>query len=131
MQETDRMSRFPLKFTALVSLLALAGCMHPPMYQQQAPYGQQMYAPQGNFPPSGTMVIPPSNAPLYQPGGSTYSNPGTPSTPSTPAQSDDFKKPSGSSDPRYFGPDEQQVPLPSDPGTGSGSQPFSNDLELP
>lgn len=121
------MSRFPLKFTALVCLLTLAGCMHPPMYQQP-PYGQQMYAPQGNFPPSGTMVIPPSNAPLYQPGGSTYS---TPSTPGTPSQPDDFKKPGAATDPRYFGPDEQQVPLPSDPGTAPGSQPFSNDLELP
>ena len=118
------MSRFPLKFTALVSLLAFAGCMRPPMYQQ-APYGQQMYAPQGNFAPSGTMVIPPSNAPLYQPGGSTYSTPGTPSQP------DDFNKPSGSSDSRYFGPGEQQVPLPSDPGSGTGSRPFSNDLDLP
>jgi hypothetical protein len=124
------MSRFPLKFTAPVSLLALAGCMYPPMYQQQpygqqAPYGQQMYAPQGNFAPSGTMVVPPSNAPLYQPGGSTYSTPGT------PLQTDDFNKPSGSSDPRFFGPNDQ-VPLPSDPaaGTGSGSRPFSNDLDL-
>ena len=71
------MSRFPIKFAASLSLFVLTGCMHPPMHQQ-APYGQQMYGPQGNFAPSGTIVVPPSNAPLYQPGGSTYSSPSTP-----------------------------------------------------
>ena len=78
------MSRFPTKFAAPLSLLALAGCMYPPMYQQ-GPYGQQMYGPQSNFAPSGTIVVPPSNAPLFQPGGSTYSSPST-----TPSQTDDF-----------------------------------------
>ncbi|MEJ7595098.1 MAG: hypothetical protein WKF77_26535 [Planctomycetaceae bacterium] len=96
------------------------------MYQQ-APYGQQMYSPQGNFAPSGTIVVPPSNAPLYQPGGSTYSIPST-----TPTQTDDFKKPVNNDGDRFFSPDEN-VPLPSDAGTGadkgSGTRPFSSDLD--
>ena len=123
------MSRFPLNFAAPLPLLILVGCMHPPMYQQ-GPYGQQMYAPQGNFAPSGTFVVPPSNAPLYQPGGSTYSSPGIPSIPTTPGQPDDFTKPADSSDSRFFTP-EDKVPLPSDAGgdTDSGTRPFSNDLD--
>ena len=120
------MFRFPTKFAAPLSLLALAGCMYPPMYQQ-GPYGQQMYGPQGNFAPSGTIVVPQTNAPLYEPGGSTFS------VPATPGQLDDFKKPNGN-DPRYFKGDEKEgVPLPSDPGAGSGEgtgvRPFSSDLD--
>ena len=121
------MSRFSTKFAAPLSLIALAGCMHPPMYQQ-GPYGQQMYGPQGNFAPSGTIVVPPSNAPPYQPDGSTYSIPGT-----TPGQADDFKKPVDANGNRYFTPPDESVPLPSDPGTGdgtgTGARPFSSDLD--
>lgn len=121
------MSRFPIRITAPLSLFALAGCMYPPMYQQ-GPYGQQMYGPQGNFAPSGTLVVPPSNAPLYQPGGSTYSIPGT-----TPGQADDFKKPADADGGRFFTPSDDKVPLPSDAGTGSGdgsgTRPFSSDLD--
>ena len=118
------MSGFPLRFVASLSVLSLIGC-YPPMYQQ-GPYGQQMYGPQGNFPPSGTIVVPPSNAPLYAPG----------STFSPPAQTDSFSKPEESKDQRYFGSDGN-VPLPSDAGTGTGSgtgtgagtRPFSSDLD--
>ena len=117
------MSRFPIRITAPLSLFALAGCMYPPMYQQ-GPYGQQMYGPQGNFAPSGTIVVPPSNAPLYQPDGSTFSSPGI-----TPGQADDFKKPADGD--RFFTPDDK-VPMPSDAGAGSGDEsgkrPFSSDL---
>ena len=118
------MSRFPTKFVTPLSLLALVGCMYPPMYQQR-PYGQQMYGTQGNFAPSGTIVVPPSNAPVYQPGGSTFSSPSV-----TPAQADDFKKPAAE-DPRVFTPSDGNVPLPSDPGaeSGSGARPFSSDLD--
>ncbi len=120
------MSRFPTKFAAPLSLLALAGCMYPPMYQQ-GQYGQQMYGPQGNFAPSGTIVVPPSNAPLYQPDGSTFSSPGI-----TPGQADDFKKPAAADGDRFFTPDDK-VPMPSDAGAASGDglgkRPFSNDLD--
>ena len=124
------MSRFPNKSAAILSLLALTGCMYPPMYQQ-GPYGQQMYGPQGNFAPSGTIVVPPSNAPLYQPGGSTFSTPGT-----TPGQADDFRKPADADGGRFFTPSDEKVPLPSDAGAGAGdgsgggsdTRPFDSDL---
>ena len=123
MQEADRMSRFPLKFATRLSLLGLVGCMYPPMYQQ-SPYGsQQMYSPPGSMAPSGTIVVPPSNAPFYTPGGSTYSTPGTPSQP------DDFSKPAESKDPRFFGAEDDKVPLPSDPG--GSTRPFLEDLGQP
>ncbi|HQX54235.1 MAG TPA: hypothetical protein PLR25_30255 [Planctomycetaceae bacterium] len=108
------MSRFPSRFVASLSMLSLVGC-HPPMYQQ-GQYGQQMYSPQGNFAPSGTIVIPQTNAPPYSPG-STYSAP--------PA--DSFQKPAEPNDGRFFNSDGE-VPLPSDPGSG-GARPFSNDLQ--
>ncbi|MBC7966377.1 MAG: hypothetical protein H7Z17_10700 [Fuerstia sp.] len=121
------MSRFPTKFAAPLSLLALAGCMYPPMYQQ-GPYGQQMYGPQGNFAPSGTMVVPQTNAPPYELGGSTYSVPGT------QVPLDNFEKSNSGKDSRYFdGTEKEEVPLPSDPGAGlgegTGGRAFSNDLE--
>jgi hypothetical protein len=116
LQEADRMSGFPLRIVALLFVLSSIGC-YPPMYQQ-APYGQQMYGPQGNFAPSGTIVVPPSNAPLYAPG-STYT---------APSQTDSFAKPAESKDERYFG-SEGSVPLPSDAGTGTGTRPFDNDLQ--
>ncbi|MCA9009652.1 MAG: hypothetical protein KDB01_07895 [Planctomycetaceae bacterium] len=119
------MSRFPLKFAARLSLLGLTGCMYPPMYQQPPygqpmPYGQQMYSPPGSMAPSGTIVVPPSNAPLYTPGGQTYS---------TPSQTDDFSKPAEPKDPRYFNAEDEKVPLPSDPG--GSTRPFLEDLGQP
>lgn len=111
------MSGFPLRYVASLSIFSLIGCM-PPMYQQ-GPYGQQMYSPQSNFAPSGTIVVPPSNVQPYSPG-STYS---------TPTQTDSFSKPAEPKDDRFFRSDGN-VPLPSDAGagTGSGTRPFSNDL---
>lgn len=118
------MSRFPFKFAAPFSMFALAGCMYPPMYQQ-GPYGQQMYAPQGNFAAPGTIYVPPSNAPPYTPGGSTYSNP---TTPGTTNPSDDFTKPADSGGGRFFTPDGE-VPQPKDPDPGSDTKPpFDGDL---
>jgi hypothetical protein len=118
------MSRFPFKFAALCSMLALAGCMYPPMYQQ-GPYGQQMYAPQGNFAQPGTIVVPPSNAPLYTPGGSTYSNPVTPGTNPT----DSFSKPAEPGGGRFFKPDGE-VPAPKDAVPGSDPKPLEDDLKF-
>lgn len=119
------MSRFPFKFATPFSMLALAGCMYPPMYQQGGPYGQQMYAPQGNFAAPGTIYVPPSNAPLYTPGGSTYSNP---TTPGTTNPTDVFTKPAESGGGRFFTPDGE-VPPPKDAEPGSDTkEPFKDDL---
>ena len=121
------MSRFPFKFTAPFSMLALAGCMYPPMYQQ-GPYGQQMDEPQGNCAPAGKLYGPPSNAPLYTPGGSTFSNP---TTPGTTNPTDSFNKPAEPADGRYFGPGEDKVPPPKDAAPGSDTkQPFDGDLQF-
>ena len=119
------MSRFPFKFAASASLLGLAGCMYPPMYQQ-GPYGQQMYAPQGNFAAPGIYNVPQSNGPLYQPGGTTF---GTPATPGSGTPTDSFGKPLDSGDARFFGATEDGVPTPKDPATGTDSPlPFDSDL---
>jgi len=120
------MSRFPIKFAAPFSMLALAGCMYPPMYQQGPYGGQQMYAPQGNFAQPGTIVVPPSNAPLYTPGGPTYSNP---TTPGTTNPTDSFNKPAEPGSGRYFG-SEGEVPPPKDAVPGTNIEPFKDDFAL-
>jgi hypothetical protein len=125
------MSRFPFKLAAPASLIALVGCMQPPMYQQN-PYGQQMYAPQGNFAAPGTFVVPQSNAPPYQPLDSTYGTPTTPNstTPNSTTPTDSFGKPLNSGDTRFFTPDGE-VPPPKDPASGADStRPFDNDFKL-
>ncbi len=89
-------------------------------YQQ---YQQPMYAPPQNLNAPGTIVIPPSNAPLYSPSnnGSTYE----------PSPQDDWRQPSGSGGGLF---DSDTVPTPRDPGTGTGTgtgnesnSPFYND----
>ncbi len=119
------MSRFPsrLMLNSVLSAcgLTLSGCMYQqPMYQP-APYGQQMYGAPGGFTQPGTMVIPPSNAPPYQPGatGTYESNPRT----------DDFKAAPSQGDGRFFG-EDGGVPTPKDSGaeTGSGDEQFNRDL---
>ncbi len=115
----------------LVMLFALAGCMHPPMgpgYMSPgyaapgyaAPgYQQPMYAPPGTMNAPGTLVVPPSNAPLYSPSpGSTYEK-----------EKDTFQSPgTGNSGNSQFYPDDA-VPDPQDPGTGNKT--FDGDLEAP
>ena len=106
------MSRLPSLFTLVMISLA-SGCMYQqPMYQPG--YGQQMYAP-GGYAQPGTIVVPQSNAPAYDPS-STYDNP-----------NDDFKTDGTSGkDPRFFsGDDDGKVPSPKDPNSG---EPFSRDL---
>lgn len=105
-------------------LCCTVGCMYPsygPGYTGY-PYQQPMYAPPQNLTAPGTLVVPPSNAPLYSPGtnnGSTYER--------DPA--DTWQSPSGSGSSgggMFEGNDADKVPAPKDPGAGSNS-PFYND----
>lgn len=82
-----------------------------------------MYAPQGNFAQPGTIYVPPSNAPPYEPG--TYSNP---TTPGSTNPTDSFGKPAEPGDGRFF-PGEDKVPPPKDAAPGSDTKPpFAGDL---
>ncbi len=103
-------------------LVAASGCMYPQgpgAYPGNGyPYPQQpMYAPPQNLNAPGTLVIPPSSAPAYNPApnGSTYEN----------SPLDDWKTPanSGTSGSGTSGDD---VPKPRDPGSSSDS-PFYDD----
>ena len=116
------MSRLPSRFAALLPL-AIAGCMHQPMYQPY-PYGQPMYAPQNGFNQPGTLVVPPAGTAPYEPGGSTFEG--------DPIKSDDFKRETGSGTEggKFFGGEAGGVPPGKDPGTDS-SAPFSNDISVP
>ena len=109
------MSRFPF-IIMLTVLLSLTGCMHqPPMYQP-SPYGQQMYGAPGGYVQPGTLVIPPSSAPPYQPG-STYDNSIKP---------DDFKRENGSNSDGKFYEGDGGVPPAKDPDPTNA--PFTRDL---
>lgn len=112
------MSRFPSLTFMLVSVFSLTGCMHQqPMYQP-SPYGQQMYGAPGGYAPPGTLVIPQSSAPPYQPGG-TYDSDIKP---------DDFKSESGSStDDKFY--DEGGVPPAKD--ADPNAAPFTRDIGNP
>lgn len=78
-----------------------------------------MYGVPGGYAQPGTLVIPPSNAPPYQPGATgTYDNDVKP---------DDFDAGSGSSDGRFF-PEDGSVPQPRDSGAGSGDEPFNREF---
>ena len=116
-QDTDRMSRFLTTTTASVLLLGAAGC-YQPMYQ---PYGQPMYGP--GYAQPGTMVVPPGNAPLYQPGAAGTSNPST--FEQDDSGTDDFKRDSNNG--QFF--ERDPVPTPKDPSaTDSGTQKFNSDF---
>lgn len=80
------------------------------------PYQQPMYAPPQNLSPPGTLVIPPSNAPLYNPsnGGSTYEA----------DPKDDWQPGTSGSGSGMFDSEPGGVPTPKDPG---GSSPFYQD----
>ena len=108
------MSRFPLPAVTLVTVFSLTGCMYQqPMYQP-APYGQQMYGAPGSYAPPGTLVIPQSNAPPYQPG-ATYDN---------NIETDDFKTDdSSSTDGKFY---EGGVPPAKDPDPNNA--PFTRDF---
>ncbi|MEZ6129281.1 MAG: hypothetical protein R3C59_11405 [Planctomycetaceae bacterium] len=92
-------------------LLCLCGCMNPGMpYGGYPNYGYQNYAQPGYSPPQmlnqapGSLYIPPSSAPAYDPSQTYESNPGT--------STDSFSAPSG--DPRFFPSDDAEggVPTP-------------------
>ena len=108
------MSRFPLLFIIFIAAFNLMGCMHqPPMYQA-SPYGQQMYGAPGGYTQPGTLVIPPSSAPAYQPGATFDSN----------IKTDDFERDNGSSsDGKFY--EDGGVPPAKDPDPNA---PFKNDL---
>jgi hypothetical protein len=102
----------------------LAGCMYPSNYYGN-PYQQPMYGPPGTMQQQpGTLFIPPSDAPAYDPGAapSTYDEP-----------TDTWSNPSsggGSGDSRFFGEDPQDnlVPDPRDAGSGGSNEPFDSDF---
>lgn len=105
-------------------ICVMVGCMHPhmgPGYMTPgygAPgYQQPMYVPPGTMNPPGTLVVPPSNAPLYTPpAGSTYEQ-----------EKDTFQSPgNGTSGNSPFYSDDP-VPDPKDPG--SKTKTFDGDLE--
>jgi len=119
--------RLSLMAVAAVAFLA-AGCYHPYPHQQPMPYSQPGYAPPQGFSPQqapGQLIIPPSNAPLYQPEGTIQPGPinsydGPPyngsSTPPTFGDDSDAdwnrSRDSGSGGPYYN--DRNPVPLPPD-----------------
>ncbi len=118
------MSKLPFRWIPAGLLLAGVGCMQPgymygPGYPYQ--YQQPMYAPPGSLGAPGTTIIPPSNAPLYDPGanGSTYEKDPT-----------DTWTPGGTNNGMFEG-DSGGVPAPKEPGTGTGTgngSPFFEDL---
>lgn len=98
-------------------LILISGCMNPGMYYGN-PYGQPMYAPpqminQGAGGNPGSLFIPESSAPAYNPSGSTYDEPGLGD------QTDGFDKVDENGDGRYFGAgdDDGGVPFPPDRGS--------------
>ena len=102
----------------LLSCFLLAGCMWPGMYYG-SPYRQPMYAPPGvvNQTPPGTLVIPESNAPPYEPGRTYDSDP-----------DDDFRRSDDDRDGRFYGSDDDDnAPLPKDLDRNM----FDNDLGGP
>ncbi|MCA9060061.1 MAG: hypothetical protein KDA85_16250 [Planctomycetaceae bacterium] len=89
-------------------LLVGAGCMHPGYGPQPYP---PMYAPPGQYSaPPGSLIIPESNAPPYEPGSgtSTYEDP-----------RDSFDRPNGQDS-------DGGVPQPRQPGDSNG--PFFEDF---
>jgi len=104
-----------------VMITLMCGCMRPYNYYGN-PYQQPMYGPPANLSPQpGTLYIPPSNAPPYDPQGgpSTYDEP-----------TDTWSNPGSATDSRFFGEDadDNPVPNPRDPGSGSSTEPFEGDF---
>jgi hypothetical protein len=111
-----------LLMLGVASTSLVAGCMYPSNYYGNQ-YPQQMYSPPGNLSQPGTLYIPPSNAPPYNPANSpsTYDEPtDTWSNPDTGSDSDS----------RFFGEDgdDSPVPDPRDAGSGTRSEPFGGDF---
>jgi len=117
-----------LKTLTLPGIAMLAtGCMGPGMYYGN-PYSQPMYAPpqmlnQGTIGPPGSLIIPESSGPAYDPEKTYQNDPGAPA--------DDFDKANGG--PFYGTDNEEGVPFPSggfgedlgpdvqyNPGSGQG-----------
>ena len=107
------------RFAILASVLVIAGCYHPTPYGGWQ--GQQQYmTPQpGYMQNPGTLVIPPSNAPLHVPGSPTN----TYEDGYDPEQPDGFRN---NSDGSFYGQDGA-VPPPRDPGSNSDNM-FDEDF---
>lgn len=109
------MAQHCFRGTLLIALLFVAGCY------QRAPYGgwnsPQPYMPQqpGYMQQPGSLIIPPSNAPLAAPGTPTNSY----SDPYDPERKDEFSRDGGSGESPYYGDNEDPVPPPIDRGSGS------------
>lgn len=108
-----------IRLFSVSGLLAVSGCYNPYMHRQP-PYGQPMYGqPQMMSPTApGTLVIPDSNAPPYDPAspGSTYED-----------ATDDWQRSPDYDDGQFYRRDDTEggVPQPREPGN---SAPFDNDL---
>ncbi|MFN8706435.1 MAG: hypothetical protein ACK526_15385 [Planctomyces sp.] len=113
--------------------LTLCGCFHNPggsgYMGQPYPYQQPMYSAPGysapgSFAAPGTMVVPPSNDPLYNPApsgsgsGKTFDYNDNP-----PAGNSDRKN----TDTPFYPDKEDPVPTPRDPGAGDSGI-FNEDL---
>ena len=110
------MNRPACRILLLAAPLFAAGCYHPYQWPLRPPgyMPPQQYAPRHLTPGApGSLVIPPSNAPLYEPGSSLDSD-SSPSTYEYDEDSDDWN--SGSSGEFY----EDDVPKPQEPRGGSG-----------
>lgn len=101
-----------IRLLAIAGLTALAGCYHHPYMNYGSPYGQPMYAPPQNLNQGapGTLYIPESNAPPYDP--STYDD-----------DIDDWRKsPDSGGDGSFFGAEDSggDVPIPRELNNGTG-----------
>ena len=115
------MSTSVLRIGTIVGLLTMAGCYSPYM-NYGYPHGQQIYAPPQNLgqPAPGTLVIPESSAPPYDPGGaSTYED-----------DIDDWRKSQDGTGSGSFFEEDQDDGLPPKPREfdGGGENLFNNDI---
>lgn len=105
-------ARIAACFSALL-MMSITGCLNPGMYRNYpGAYGQPMYAPPQSINPAapGSLYIPESQGPAYNPGGTLDDFGGT----YDEDPEDDFRRPE---DDRFFEPDgADSVPTPREPG---------------
>ena len=108
-------ARIAACFSALL-LMSMTGCLNSGLYQNYpGGYQQPYYAPPQTINPGapGNLYIPESDAPAYNPGGTSAAPGGT----YEDDPEDDFRRPEND---RFFEPDnDDAVPAPRDPGFGS------------